>query len=119
MDRRFGLFALVVVAIGAVVGGLFGRLPSRTSAEGAVTPQRIISDYKEANKLIDDNYAGPVDHEKITDRSMQAMLWTLDPHSAFFSREELRKLDEEQASEFYGIGVSILQHRDGVYVQSI
>ena len=50
---------------------------------------------------------------------MQAMLWTLDPQSSFFAREELRKLDEEQASQFYGIGVSILQHRDGVYVQSV
>ena len=105
--------------MGAAVGGLFGRLPSRTSAEGEVTPKRILDDYKEAVKLLDDNYAGKVDHEKITDTSMQAMLWTLDPHSAFFSREELRKLDEEQASQFYGIGVSILQHRNGVYVQSV
>ena len=47
------------------------------------------------------------------------MLWTLDPHSAFFTRDELRKLYEEQSSQFYGIGVSILQHRDGVYVQSV
>jgi carboxyl-terminal processing protease len=47
------------------------------------------------------------------------MLFTLDPHSAFFTRDEFRKLYEEQASQFYGIGVSILQHRDGVYVQSI
>ncbi len=47
------------------------------------------------------------------------MLFTLDPHSSFFTREEFRKLYEEQSSQFYGIGVSILQHRDGVYVQSI
>ena len=47
------------------------------------------------------------------------MLWSLDPHSSFFTRDEFRKLYEEQASQFYGIGVSILQHRDGVYVQSI
>ena len=32
---------------------------------------------------------------------------------------ELRKLYEEQQSQFYGIGVSIYQHRDGVYVQSV
>ena len=47
------------------------------------------------------------------------MLWTLDPHSSFFTRDEFRKLYEEQASQFYGIGVSILQHRDGVYIQSV
>src|SRR5204863_6878978 len=62
---------------------------------------------------------GAVDHEKITDSSMQGMLWSLDPHSSFFTRDEFRKLYEEQSSQFYGIGVSILQHRDGVYVQSV
>jgi carboxyl-terminal processing protease len=119
MNKRFALIVVVLIAAGALLGGLFGRLPSRTSAQGEVTPQRVLADYKEAVKIIDDNYAGPIDHEKITDSSMQAMLWTLDPHSAFFSREDLRKLDEEQASQFYGIGVSILQHRNGVYVQSV
>jgi carboxyl-terminal processing protease len=47
------------------------------------------------------------------------MLWTLDPHSTFFTHDEFRKLYEEQSSQFYGIGVSILQHRDGVYVQAV
>ena len=56
---------------------------------------------------------------KVADSSIQSMLWTLDPHSSFFTRDEFRKLYEEQASQFYGIGVSILQHRDGVYVQSV
>ena len=69
--------------------------------------------------MIDDNYIGKIDHEKISESSIQSMLWTLDPHSSFFTRDEFRKLDEEQSSQFYGIGVSILQHRDGVYVQSV
>jgi carboxyl-terminal processing protease len=47
------------------------------------------------------------------------MLWTLDPHSSFFTKDEFNKLYQEQSSQFYGIGVSILQHRDGVYVQSV
>src|SRR5262249_43332127 len=55
----------------------------------------------------------------VTEASVQGMLWTLDPHSQFFNSKELKKLYEDQASKFYGIGVSILQHRDGVYVQSV
>jgi carboxyl-terminal processing protease len=119
MKKRFPILALVLVLTGAVIGGVFGRLPARTSAEGEVTKEKILADYKEAVTLIDSEYAGNVDHEKVTDSSMQSMLWTLDPHSSFFSRDELRKLDEEQSSQFYGIGVSILQHRNGVYVQSV
>jgi carboxyl-terminal processing protease len=119
MNKNFAVGALVLVIVGAVFGGLFGRLSSTTSADSSVTAGRIISDYREAIDVIDKNYAGRVDHEKIADTSIQSMLQSLDPHSSFFTRDEFRKLYEEQASQFYGIGVSILQHRDGVYVQSV
>lgn len=119
MNRYFALIAGIVIVVGAVVGGLVGKLPTRSVSGTAVTNERVTADYKEILDVVDENYAGSINHEKLTDQSMQAMLWTLDPHSAFFSRAELRKLDEEQSSQFYGIGVSILQHRDGVYVQSV
>jgi carboxyl-terminal processing protease len=119
MNRKFVVIALILVIAGAVLGGIFGKLPLRASASDDTTPARVLSDYREAIDLIDKNYIGKIDHEKITDSSVQGMLWTLDPHSSFFTRDEFRKLYEEQASQFYGIGVSILQHRDGVYVQSI
>lgn len=117
MNKWFLTGAFVVVFIGAVVGGLFGRLPA--SADSTITNARIVADYREALDVVAKNYAGAIDHEKVADNSIQSMLWTLDPHSAFFTRAEFRKLYEEQASQFYGIGVSILQHRDGVYVQSV
>ncbi|MBK6748801.1 MAG: S41 family peptidase [Acidobacteria bacterium] len=119
MDKKFPVIALMLVAVGAAVGGFFGKMPVRTSAEAGVTTERVAADYNEALGLIEANYAGKVDHERITDSSMQATLWTLDPHSSFFSQAELRKMDEEQASQFYGIGVSILQHHNGVYIQSV
>jgi carboxyl-terminal processing protease len=118
MRFNFAITAIVIVAVGAIVGGLFGRLPS-TSADTSVTAGKIVADYREALDVIQKNYVGKIDHERVSDASIQSMLWALDPHSQFFTREEFRKLTEEQASQFYGIGVSILQHRDGVYVQSV
>ncbi|MGE3467010.1 MAG: S41 family peptidase [Pyrinomonadaceae bacterium] len=119
MNRYFAIFALLTVAVGAAAGGLFGRLPARTLAEDGTSTARVLADYREALDVIDKNYVIPADHEKLADMSMQTMLWTLDPHSAFFTPDEYRKLTEEQSSQYYGIGVSILQHRDGVYVQSV
>ena len=119
MNKKFPFIAVLLIIVGAVFGGLLGRMPSLTSANSAVTPERIKSEYAEAFDLVNSNFAGKVDGDKISDSAMQGMLWTLDPHSSFFTREEFRKLGEEQASQFYGIGVSILQHRDGVYVQSV
>ncbi len=118
MEKRLLIATVILVAVGAIAGGVFGRL-SPTAASSQMTAARVVSDYREALDVIDKNYSGKVDHEKITDASIQSTLWTLDPHSSFFTREEFKKLYEEQASKFYGIGVSILQHRDGVYVQSV
>ncbi len=119
MNRKFIVIAILTIVLGAVVGGLFGKLPTKSSADSSLTTQKIVSDYREALGVIDQNYIGKINHEKVTESSIQSMLFTLDPHSSFFTREEFRKLYEEQASQFYGIGVSILQHRDGVYVQSV
>lgn len=119
MNKKFPIIAIVLIAVGAVIGGIFGRMPLRTAAESGVSKDTVVTDYSEAVKAIDENYAGAVDHEKVSDSSMQSMLWTLDPHSSFFTQTEFRKLDEEQSSQFYGIGVTILQHRDGVYIQSV
>lgn len=118
MEKRLVIGAAALILFGALVGGLFGKL-AKTSASTEMTNARIVSDYREALDVIDKNYIGKVDYEKVSESSIQSTLWTLDPHSAFFTREEFRKLYEEQSSQFYGIGVSILQHRDGVYVQSV
>ena len=118
MERKLLICGVVLVILGAIAGGLFGKL-AKTSASSEVTAAGIVTDYREALDAIDRNYIGKVDYERISDTSIQSTLWTLDPHSGFFTRAEFRKLYEEQASQFYGIGVSILQHRDGVYVQSV
>ncbi len=119
MSKKIVIIGIIIVLAGAIFGGIFGRLPLQTSADNSLTPQKIVGDYSEAVKVIETNYIGKIEHEKIAESSIQGMLWTLDPHSSFFTADELRKLKEEQASQFYGIGVSILQHRDGVYVQSV
>ncbi len=118
MSKKFAFIIILFIAISAGIGGLFGKF-SKTTANQSVTPEKISIDYREALDVIDKNYVGAVKHDQLSEKSIQSMLWTLDPHSAFFGADEYRKLNEEQASEFYGIGVSILQHRDGVYVQSI
>src|SRR6185295_5876591 len=56
---------------------------------------------------------------KATQAAIQGMLFTLDPHSVYFPALEFKKLKEDQSSSFYGIGVQIQRHDDGVYIQSV
>src|SRR5712691_713126 len=124
MTRRFLIFASAIILIGALVGGTIGRskrFRHSASAKGATyytEADDIEKDYNEAVSAISIRYAGDIDYEKATQAAIQGMLSTLDPHSMYFSYNEFKKLKEDQDSRFYGIGVTIVQHRDGVYIQS-
>jgi carboxyl-terminal processing protease len=124
VNRKFAITATAVIVVAAILGGTIGsarRFSSLTST-GAKNSYRVTDDierdYNEAISTITSNYSGDIDHEKATQAAIQGMLSTLDPHSAYFPYSEFKKLKEDQDSRFYGIGVTIVQHRDGVYVQS-
>ncbi|MEA2203851.1 MAG: carboxyl-terminal processing protease [Blastocatellia bacterium] len=125
MNKRFIAIASLVILACAVMGGWQSsarrsrRPPTDQSLNAAsATAENIENDYSEAVNTVSQNYAGEIDYEKATQAAIQGMLYTLDPHSSYFPYSEFKKLKEDQDSRFYGIGVTILQHRDGVYVQS-
>jgi carboxyl-terminal processing protease len=121
MSKQFLIVAAAIFITATLIGGAVGtnarhfNAPAKAAATAA---DQIEEDYRGAMEVVVGNYAGEVDYEKATQASIQGMLSTLDPHSMYFTRNEFKKLKEDQDSRFYGIGVTILQHRDGVYVQS-
>ena len=113
-SKTFGRAAAVVIlAAATVAGGLAfgGRASSSGQRHG------VESDFREALGVVAENYVDTVDYEKASEAAIQGMLWSLDPHSNFFTKEQYQRLMQDQESRFTGIGVSILRHRDGVYVQ--
>lgn len=122
MTRKFGIVALAIIISATIAGGMADFIKKRTpTARGAnkvIASHDVTEDYQEAVRVIGQEYAGDVDYEKATQAAIQGMLWTLDPHSMYFPRTEFTKLKEDQDSRLIGIGVTILRHRDGVYVQS-
>src|SRR2546423_3548914 len=129
MSRTFVIVAAFVIIAASVAGGVRSRASRRhavAKANASASAQseqfeadRIEADYSEAISTITEQYAGEVDYEKATQAAIQGMLFTLDPHSVYFPSNEFKKLKEDQSSSFYGIGVQILRHDDGVYVQSV
>jgi carboxyl-terminal processing protease len=124
LNSKFFWIATIVIVVGAIFGGTIGsgRKLSGLTSSGAKNSYKVADeiekDYNEAVATVTANYSGEIDHEKATQAAIQGMLSTLDPHSAYFPYNEFKKLREDQDSRFYGIGVSIVQHRDGVYIQS-
>src|SRR5438105_9103246 len=127
MTRKFTIVAIFVIIAASVAGGVRSRssrrhvttVNSSQTTEDKYEADRIEADYREAISTVEDKYAGEIDYEKATQAAIQGMLFTLDPHSVYFPAAEFKKLKEDQSSSFYGIGVQILRHDDGVYVQSV
>jgi carboxyl-terminal processing protease len=120
-SRTFGrITATVIILAATLVGGIYGRraFSQQVGTADSSGAARLESSYSEAVAVISDNYVDSVDYEKANEAAIQGMLWTLDPHSNFFSPTEYARLLQDQESRFTGIGVSILRHRDGVYVQT-
>lgn len=130
MTRSFAIAASLILVTATLAGGLYSRSTRRrqalslgtstaASAEDKYEAEKIGGDYSEAIETVEQNYAGEIDYEKATQAAIQGMLFTLDPHSLYFPSAEFKKLKEDQASSFYGIGVQILRRDNGVYVQSV
>jgi carboxyl-terminal processing protease len=131
MNRNFTILAVLVIVMASLAGGVTTRSARRRAASPANSSSaqttaaekfeadKIESDYQEAISTVEEKYAGEIDYEKATQAAIQGMLFTLDPHSVYFSTVEFRKLKEDQASSFYGIGVQIQRRDDGVYIQSV
>src|SRR3989442_11486195 len=129
MNRKFWIVAGLIIVAASVAGGFRTRAtrhrtPSVSSnaaisAADKYEADKIENDYREAISTVEENYDGEIDYEKATQAAIQGMLFTLDPHSIYFPSAEFKKLKEDQASSFYGIGVQILRHDDGVYIQSV
>jgi carboxyl-terminal processing protease len=125
LKNRLSLIVFaVVIAAGAVVGGVLARRAWHVAdvSPGSSLPpgeKLIENDYDEALSIVNENYADDIDYEKASQAAIQGMLSTLDPHSTFFTKADFDRLKQDHESEFYGIGVTILRHRDAVYVQSV
>lgn len=124
VTKKFTITAAAVILAASIFGGIIGTtqklsgLTSSAAKNAYRVTEEIEEDYNEAVATISSNYSGEIDHEKATQAAIQGMLSTLDPHSAYFPYSEFKKLKEDQDSRFYGIGVTIVRHRDGVYIQS-
>jgi carboxyl-terminal processing protease len=84
---------------------------SRTTVSGST----VKSDLSEALSVIQSNYIDgrKLDYNTIFKSSISGMLSVLDPHSTYFDPIEYASFRTEQRSEYFGIGATIEDLREG------
>lgn len=98
-------------------GGFFSASPSRPVTDpvtntGQTGADKISSDFSEALDIIRKNHVNgaTADYNELTKSSITSMLRTLDPHSNYFDAIQWNELMEDQRSEYFGIGATIVNY---------
>jgi len=118
---RRALFSLVVFfAVCAVAGSVLqGRVGAQSAADESQLRDSLKS-FTSVYALVEQNYAEPINGDKadtvIYDGAIPGMLRVLDPHSNFYDPKAYARMREDQHGRYYGVGMTIQQQKDKVFV---
>ncbi len=129
------LFLMLALSIPAIIFAQQGRSarrqpstpPERTSpttsaatGKAVVTPAVVKTDVNEALSVIQSNHIDgrKLDYNSVFKSSINGMLNVLDPHSTYFDPIEYASFRTEQRSEYFGIGATIGDLREGDQVNT-
>lgn len=128
------VFLLFTLSIPAIIysqqNGSARRQPTPTdgtASTGAPSTSRprattatVRTDLSEALSVIENNYIDgrKLDYNSVFKSSISGMLNSLDPHSAYFDPIEYASFKTEQRSEYFGIGATIGDLRQGDQVNT-
>lgn len=73
----------------------------------AADPYELLDQIGQAVHIVEEEYYEPADQRKMLEGALQGMISSLDPHSIYFSREDLKIFEGSTAGRFGGIGVEV------------
>lgn len=94
---------------------LFAREDKSLSPKLSVNRSRFeqLELFNKVMHLVETQYYRPVNTEKLIEGALKGMMETLDPHSAFLSKDFFEKMQNDTAGEFGGLGLEVTQ-KDGI-----
>lgn len=92
--------------------------PLSAKAQDGMSPQEAAQKFGTLLRYVDQLYVDSVNVEQLTEKAIVKMLEDLDPHSVYFSPEELKEADEPLNGNFEGIGVQFNIFKDTIMVVS-
>ena len=112
---RFSSCAFLIPILFALLANhALGQTPSSQD----MSPQEAAQKFGTLMRYIGQVYVDSVNVEELTEQAIVNMLEELDPHSVYFSADELKEADEPLNGNFEGIGVQFNIFKDTIMVVS-
>lgn len=106
------LWIALSIALGIFVGNRFSVFNSGKSIRGTEKLNAVL-------KYINESYVDEINLNEFIDEALPGIVNELDPHSAYISAEEMKRVNEDLTGHFSGIGVSFYVLRDTITVTTI
>jgi carboxyl-terminal processing protease len=118
--RRALFTTILFFAVCAFAGSLLQRQVGAQSSADESQLRDSLKTFTNVYALVEQNYAEPIEGDKadtaIYDGAIPGMLRVLDPHSNFYDPKAYAKMREEQHGRYYGVGMTIQQQDNKVFV---
>jgi carboxyl-terminal processing protease len=105
------------IALGILIGVLFSQLnPERRSfriGRGETGKLEAVLGY------INESYVDKIDMRRFIEDALPRMMQSLDPHSAYFTADEMQDINAEMDGHFSGVGVNFYLLQDTLVITSI
>jgi carboxyl-terminal processing protease len=103
-----------VIATALVVGPLSYQMANSKPAD----TYKQLDLFADVFEVVRNQYFQPVSDEKLIEASINGMLTSLDPHSAYMNEKEFADLSTQTKGEFGGLGLEVTQENGIVKVES-
>lgn len=113
-------FILLVLSMSTVVFGQTTTAPATTATTPPqLTQEQAMQKFERFLTLVDEKYMDDVDAGKLVEDAIIDVLEQLDPHSVYFTAEELEEANEPLEGNFEGVGIQFNLLRDTIFVVSV
>ncbi|MGL5890500.1 MAG: S41 family peptidase, partial [Bacteroidia bacterium] len=103
----------VMLAAGLLIGAKLGSGSGGSSSGSPLNKLRAVLDF------VDAHYVDTIDANALTDRTVEALLEQLDPHSGYSTADERKAMNEPLEGKFEGIGIEYNILRDSLTVIAV
>lgn len=114
-QKRRWLLAVMLFGGGLVVGLTLGS-GGQVGAEPKSNPYARLTTLGKVMSYIERSYVRPVSQQSLIDAAVKGMVSSLDPHSAWYTPEEMAELRSESESRFVGVGLELVRRGGQVRV---
>ncbi|MBK9457164.1 MAG: PDZ domain-containing protein [Bacteroidetes bacterium] len=112
-------FLFFLLTVSGFYAGYSQQTATTTKPEETLTEEEAMLKFERFLSIVDDRYMDDVDAGKLVEDAIIEVLTQLDPHSVYFTEEELQQANEPLEGNFEGVGIQFNLLNDTIIVVGV